>query len=84
MTALRDRTPTPITAAQFDLPHDPDALYIYRGCAIIGRPDGFDVVDASKASPDAEFAELGWGANMYQAMAVANENVEGVMRLKSR
>ncbi len=84
MTALCDRIPVPITAAQFDLPHDPDALYIYRGCAIIGRPEGFDVADATKPSPDAEYADLGWGANMYQAMAVANENVDGGIRLKSR
>ena len=53
---------------------------IYRGCAIVGTADGWDVLDASKPSPDADFAELGWGADMYEAMSVANFAVDGFER----
>lgn len=83
MTDLSNRTPVPITAAQVGLPHDPNAFYIYRGCAIVGTPDGWDVLDASKPSPDADFAELGWGADMHEAMSVANFAVDGFERVRA-
>ena len=84
MKTLAERTPVPITALQVNLPHDPDALYIYRGCAIVGRPDGFDVLDPTCPDPDSEYAEFGWGGTMFDAMAIANENVEGCERSHKR
>jgi len=73
MTAVQDRTPVPIGPLKFYLPHDPDALYLYRGYAIAGDVDGFNVLYPDRLS---EEVDLGWGKDLINAMVIVNELVD--------
>jgi hypothetical protein len=73
MVLLADRIPVPIDPGMRNMPHDPDALHIYRGYAIVGVPDGWDVMDPTRPD-DAE--ELGWANDMEQAMSIVDEIVD--------
>lgn len=79
---VTERTPVPIGPLDFDRPHDPDALLIYRGYAIAGAADGWDVLDPTSSTPLDE-QDIGWGATLYDAMSVVNENVDGCERRKA-
>ena len=63
------------------LAHEPGARYGYRGTVIEGVPEGWDVLQGDRPR-DADFAEIGWGWDMYAAMEVANEHVDGFERVK--
>lgn len=63
--------------------HAVGARYGYRGTIIEGVADGWDVL-AGDRPRDADYAEIGWGASMEEAMIVANEHVDGFQRVKRR
>jgi len=56
---------------------EPNGIYSYRGLIIVGDADGNGASVGSLESPDEEF---GWGSTMKNAMAIANEVVDGFER----
>lgn len=64
-------------------PHKPGARYGYRGTVIVGIADGWNVYEGDRPM-DADFAEIGWGSDMFDAMQVANEHVDGCERMPVR
>jgi len=63
--------------------HAAGARYRYRGTVVEKADDGWDVL-AGDRPRDAQYAEIGWGANMEEAMTVANEHVDGFERVRRR
>lgn len=61
--------------------HREGERYGYRGTIIEGVAGGWDVL-AGDRPRDADYAEIGWGATMEDAMIVANEYVDGFERIK--
>ena len=75
---------------QYNIVHLVGARYLYRGYVILGVADGWSVLDPRHTGGNLEKLhphrdpEDGWGKDMYQAMAVVNEIVEGDVRRKSK
>lgn len=62
--------------------HETGARYGYRGTVIEAVDDGgWDVLQGDRPR-GAQYAEIGWGGTLYDALTVANEHVDGFERIK--
>lgn len=70
-------TVTALTPLDFWRDIEPNGIYSYRGMIIVGDADGSGASVGCLESPDEEY---GWGSTMKDAMAIANEVVDGFER----
>jgi hypothetical protein len=80
---MTDRTLIPIGPEAYRTPHDPEAAFLYRGYAIVGCAEGWDVLDP-RASIAYARDPVGYGSDMFNAMAVVNELQDGTTRRISK
>lgn len=70
-----------LSPLDFATAHRPGARYGYRGTVIEAVDDGWDVLEGDRPR-DAQYAEIGWADDMFGAMEIANEHVDGFVRVK--